>query len=56
MLGKGTYAKCGWTADKGIVVSMGHSNANMEESLNGAEAGATMITHMYNAMQSFHHR
>jgi N-acetylglucosamine-6-phosphate deacetylase len=35
---------------------MGHSNANMDESLKGAEAGASMITHMYNAMQSFHHR
>jgi N-acetylglucosamine-6-phosphate deacetylase len=35
---------------------MGHSNANIAESLAGAEAGATMITHMYNAMQSFHHR
>lgn len=35
---------------------MGHSNANMEESQKGFDAGASMITHMFNAMQSFHHR
>jgi N-acetylglucosamine-6-phosphate deacetylase len=41
---------------RGIVVSIGHSNATAEEFEAGVEAGATMTTHLYNAMSPFNHR
>ena len=42
--------------DMGIIVSMGHSDATYEESQAGFHAGATGITHIFNAMRGFHHR
>ena len=41
---------------KGVRVSMGHSMATYEEGIRGVEAGARLITHLYNAMPNFHHR
>jgi N-acetylglucosamine-6-phosphate deacetylase len=43
-------------ADKGIIVSMGHSNATFAEAGAGYNAGAKGITHIFNAMRVFHHR
>lgn len=40
----------------GIKVNMGHSDATYEEALKGKKAGATGITHLFNAMRPFHHR
>ncbi|OCL01789.1 carbohydrate esterase family 9 protein [Glonium stellatum] len=40
----------------GIVVSIGHSDASYEEARAGIAAGATMITHLFNAMRPLHHR
>lgn len=40
----------------GIRVNMGHSDATYKEALNGKRAGATGITHIFNAMRPFHHR
>lgn len=40
----------------GIVVSLGHTNANEIELQQGIDAGAIAITHLFNAMASFHHR
>jgi N-acetylglucosamine-6-phosphate deacetylase len=42
--------------DAGIVVSLGHTDATVEEFFTGVDAGATMATHLYNAMSPFHHR
>ena len=42
--------------ERGIVVSLGHTNATYEEFLEGIDAGATMVTHLYSAMSSFLHR
>ncbi len=39
-----------------VVVSLGHTDASYEEFLRGIDAGATMVTHLYNAMSDFHHR
>jgi len=43
-------------SDKGIIVSMGHSDATYAEAEAGFHAGARGITHIYNAMRGFHHR
>lgn len=40
----------------GIKVNMGHSDATYEEAVNGKEAGATGVTHLFNAMRPFHQR
>ena len=42
--------------DKGITVSMGHSDATYLEAEAGFHAGAKGITHIFNAMCPFHHR
>jgi N-acetylglucosamine-6-phosphate deacetylase len=42
--------------DAGVTVSLGHTDATFDEMLAGIEAGATMVTHLYNAMRGFHHR
>jgi len=41
---------------KGILVHMGHSDASFEQAEEGKRAGATGITHVFNAMRGFHHR
>jgi N-acetylglucosamine-6-phosphate deacetylase len=43
-------------AKAGLRVNMGHSNATYEEAEAGFRAGATGITHLFNAMRAFHHR
>ena len=42
--------------NKGIIVSMGHSDATYAEAESGFNAGARGITHIFNAMRGFHHR
>jgi N-acetylglucosamine-6-phosphate deacetylase len=41
---------------QGVVVSLGHTDASYEEFRRGIDAGATMVTHLYNAMSDFRHR
>ncbi|KAF2025267.1 Metallo-dependent hydrolase [Setomelanomma holmii] len=41
---------------QGIHVSIGHSEASYEEAKAGVKAGASMITHLFNAMRPLHHR
>lgn len=41
---------------KGIVVSLGHSNATGEVARQAIQAGATNATHTFNAMRDFNHR
>ncbi|TAL27784.1 MAG: hypothetical protein EPN94_01060 [Nitrospirae bacterium] len=46
-------AKC---VELGIRVNMGHSDATYRQAVEGKKAGATGITHIFNAMRPFHHR
>jgi N-acetylglucosamine-6-phosphate deacetylase len=40
----------------GVVVSLGHSGATAEQAQAGLAAGASMATHLFNAMPALHHR
>ncbi|MDD4080299.1 MAG: N-acetylglucosamine-6-phosphate deacetylase [Eubacteriales bacterium] len=44
------------TGQSGIVVSIGHTEATYEETMAAIEAGASHITHTFNAMTGLHHR
>lgn len=39
-----------------VKVSIGHTDATFEETLDGIDAGATHITHLFNAQTPLHHR
>jgi N-acetylglucosamine-6-phosphate deacetylase len=41
---------------QGVVVSLGHTDATFDEFTLGLDAGATMATHLFNAMSAFNHR
>ena len=40
----------------GIIISLGHSSASLEESNSAFQEGVSMITHAFNAMNGIHHR
>jgi N-acetylglucosamine-6-phosphate deacetylase len=42
--------------ERGLVVSLGHSDATYEEAVAGIEAGATIANHTFNAMSGLDHR
>lgn len=42
--------------ERGIICSIGHSEATYEEAVEAVAAGSTMITHLFNAMRPLHHR
>ena len=41
---------------RGVVVSLGHSNATLEETVAAIDLGAANATHLFNAMRGFSHR
>lgn len=41
---------------RGIVFSMGHTEATYEDATEAISLGCTMVTHMFNAMKGLHHR
>ncbi|MEV4103673.1 N-acetylglucosamine-6-phosphate deacetylase [Nonomuraea sp. NPDC049649] len=43
-------------AAEGVIAALGHSDAGYEQTLAGIEAGATVATHLYNAMPQLGHR
>lgn len=40
----------------GAIASLGHSDASFAQATAAADAGATSVTHLFNAMRPFHHR
>jgi N-acetylglucosamine-6-phosphate deacetylase len=40
----------------GVVVSLGHTEATFAQFVAGIDAGATLVTHLYNTMRGFQHR
>ncbi len=40
----------------GVLVSLGHSRATYEQTVAGADAGARLVTHLFNGMGGLHHR
>lgn len=42
--------------DAGIVVALGHTDADYDQTQAGIDAGATVGTHLFNAMRALHHR
>ena len=43
-------------SQRGVCVSLGHTDADTESALRGIEAGARHATHTFNAMRPLHHR
>lgn len=43
-------------ADAGVVVAVGHTDATYEQTRRAIDAGATVGTHLFNAMRPMHHR
>lgn len=41
---------------RGVLVSIGHTEATYEQARAAVDAGATMVTHLFNAMTPLHHR
>ena len=52
----GALDACKYLVSKGITVSMGHTAAHLNQAIEGVNSGATLITHLFNAMTPFHHR
>jgi N-acetylglucosamine-6-phosphate deacetylase len=42
--------------ERGVVASIGHSAATLEEATRAIDAGARLVTHCFNAMPPLHHR
>ena len=53
---EGGLAAVAALASAGIVVSIGHSDATARQVAAAADAGARMVTHLFNAQRPLHHR
>lgn len=53
---KGAANVIRWASKQGIVVSLGHSNAAIRTVREAVDAGARVVTHVFNGMAKFDHR
>ena len=53
---KGALSVISYLKSNNVVVAMAHSNATYQEAKMGIYEGASIATHLYNAMRSFSHR
>lgn len=53
---KGATGRIRRLTQRGVLVSLGHTNATYEEFVWGIDAGARKATHLFNTMTSIHHR
>jgi N-acetylglucosamine-6-phosphate deacetylase len=53
---EGAQAVIGALVAAGVIVSLGHSDATAEQVMAAVDAGATCVTHLFNAMSPLHHR
>lgn len=52
----GNHERIARLVERGVLVSLGHTNASFEEFVAGIDSGARKATHLFNAMSSIHHR
>lgn len=52
----GALDAIGSLSSRGVLIALGHSRASYEEALGAADAGARMVTHLFNAMGPLDHR
>lgn len=45
-----------WLRQRGVTVSIGHSDASYEQAMAGFNRGITNVTHTFNGMSGLHHR
>ncbi len=50
------FAVTRFLAENGVRVAIGHTNADYETARAAFDAGATLLTHTFNAMRGLHHR
>jgi N-acetylglucosamine-6-phosphate deacetylase len=50
------YAATRLLAARGVTVALGHSRVSYDDARAGADAGATLVTHLFNGMGPLHHR
>lgn len=52
----GALEAIGLLADRGVVAAVGHTDATYEQTGRALDAGASVATHLFNAMRPVHHR
>ncbi|MGE5580503.1 MAG: N-acetylglucosamine-6-phosphate deacetylase [Bacillota bacterium] len=52
----GSLQVINYLVQSGVTVSLGHTDATYDQMIEGFRAGATVVTHTFNAMRGLHHR
>lgn len=52
----GAIELCAQLSERGVTVAVGHSAATPDNIKDAIQAGAKLVTHLFNAMPPFHHR